>query len=992
MTFKFSGARGARIALPALCAAILAACGGGEPEPAPTAAPAAAETPVARRIVWPSEQLASQPEAVRKALASARARPSFHMLPVTLGEPVSGPSANVDVQTVPVSAQLLREGTSRLTVSALAQRQQLVSSAAATDRVSPMAARVYTPGQIRAAYGLPPLPTSYTGLTAEQRAALGAGQTIYIVDAFHNPNAHADLQAFSTQFGLPGCTQVTVGASASLPLPAAGQGCEFVPIYVKQGGERSDTPPAYDEGWAGEIALDLQWAHAIAPLARLVLVSAEDDMLLSLADAVFLTQFMGPGAVSMSFGAQENVWAPFLEASFQGAGMSYFAATGDWGAQALWPSVSPNVVGVGGTSLQWSAGSTRTETAWASTGGASSLYFDKPSYQNGLVLPGQTALAKRTVADVALNADPQTGHYVRFTPKDGATGWYSFGGTSASTPQWAAMLSVVNALRAQAGSAAFSGTSLHEAVYDLARGDAPTYSASFLDVTSGANGACTVCVAQSGYDVPTGVGTPNFSALKTQLLARTTNHAPSLSGLQPQVQASIGRSVDIMVLGEDVDGDTLTLDAPVKPAWLTVTADSTALPLASGKTAVLKTSSQTSVRRADSAFATWRITGAPTQAGNFPLKLVVTDSKGASTTLEGTFVVTQPNRTPVVAPLSLSVRHGTPLTASVSASDPDGDALTFSLTGAPAGLAIDSRGVLTWTKPLKGSYSVGVVAQDGKGASGTGTVSLEVTSPNRIPVPPAPPVLVGYTGYAFSADVPFTDPDGDTLTYALSGAPAGMTIDTATGRISWPKARAGTWVFYVKAFDSATTWAGVKVTVNVGPAYAPTVAAISGRGTEGTAFTMLVAARDANNDVVSFAMEGGPVGMTIDAKTGRLNWAQPVAGNYSFTVVARDSVGLEGRGTVTVTIQSVNLPPVVSAPSTTSTATVGTPWSFQVTATDPNGDAITWKLYKAPEGVTVSETGLVQWAQPVKGTWGFWVQATDARGATRSVPLTLTVK
>ncbi len=994
MTFTSSGSRGARTALSALCLALLAACGGGESEQPTSAAPAAAPTSLAQPVVWPSERLANQPEAVRQALSAARARPSFHMLPMTLPEPVAGPGANLEVQTVPVSAQMLRAGTARLTVSALAQRQQqqLLAASDTTERVAPMAARVYTPGQIRAAYGLPALPTSYSGLTAEQRAALGAGQTIYIVDAFHNPNALADLQAFSAQFGLPSCTQVTVSAATALPLPAPGAGCEFVPVYVKQGGERTDTPPAYDEGWAGEIALDLQWAHAIAPLARLVLVSGENDMLLTLADAVYLTQLMGPGVVSMSFGAQENIWAPFLEASFSGPGMSYFAATGDWGSQAMWPSVSPSVVGVGGTSLQWSAGAARTETVWTSTGGAPSLYFDTPSYQNGLMLPGQTALSKRTVADVALNADPQTGHYVRFTPQGGIAGWYSFGGTSASAPQWAAMLGVVNALRVQAGSNALSGTALHEAVYAAVRGDASAYGAAFLDVTSGSNGACTVCAAQAGYDVPTGVGTPNFEALKTQLLARGDNHAPSVSGLQSQVQATLGRAVDILVLAEDVDGDTLTLEAPVKPDWLSVTADATALPFTATKGGVLKASNQTVVRKADSAFATWRIAGTPTAAGSFPLKLVVTDSKGASTTVEATFVVSQLNRTPVVAPLSLSVRHGTPLTATLSATDPDGDALSFSLTSAPAGMAIDTRGVLTWAKPLKGTYSVGVVAQDAKGASGSGTVNLEVTAPNRIPVPPQSPTFTAYTGYALAADVPFTDPDGDTLNYALSGAPAGMTINAATGRISWPKPRAGSWVFYVKAFDSATTWAGVKVTVNVGPAYAPTVAALSGRGTEGTAFTMLVPARDANNDLTSFSMENGPAGMTIDAKTGRLSWAQPVAGTYVFTVVARDSVGLEGRGTVTVTIQPVNLPPVVTVPSTTSSAAVGVAWQFQASATDPNGDAIAWKLFKAPAGMTVSENGLVYWAQPVRGIWTFWVQATDARGATRSVQVTLTVR
>ena len=114
--------------------------------------------------------------------------------------------------------------------------------------------------------------------------------------------------------------------------------------------------PAYESGWATEIALDVQWAHATAPLARIVLIEAADASLNSLLGGVKLANAMGAGAVSMSFGANEGNYTASVDAAFTGAGMTYLAATGDWGAAVSWPSVSPKVLAVGGTSLSGGKG------------------------------------------------------------------------------------------------------------------------------------------------------------------------------------------------------------------------------------------------------------------------------------------------------------------------------------------------------------------------------------------------------------------------------------------------------------------------------------------------------------------------------------------------------------------------------------------------------------------------------------------------------------
>lgn len=164
----------------------------------------------------------------------------------------------------------------------------------------------------------------------------------------------AELTAFNQRFGLPACTNRVIASTASLPLakPAAAA-CEFSQVYSTAAGGMSASAPAYDAGWATEIALDVQWAHAIAPLARIVLIEAPDATINSLLGGIKLANAMGPGVVSMSFGATEGSYTASVDAAFTGAGMSYLAATGDSGAAVSWPAVSPNVLAISGTSLSY---------------------------------------------------------------------------------------------------------------------------------------------------------------------------------------------------------------------------------------------------------------------------------------------------------------------------------------------------------------------------------------------------------------------------------------------------------------------------------------------------------------------------------------------------------------------------------------------------------------------------------------------------------------
>ena len=248
----------------------------------------------------------------------------------------------------------------------------------ATTAVTPMAsssdASTYTPAQIRAAYGLPALPTVGSTLTPTQAAQMGAGQTIYIIATMHDPNIAAELNAFNQKFDLPACTTTTISATARLPLATAtSSGCEFSVVYNTSSGTMTSGTPAYDAAWATEMALDVQWAHATAPLARIILIEAPEASTVGLIGAVKLANAMGPGIVSMSFGAPEGNWTPSVDSVFSMANMSYVAATGDSGAGVYWPAVSPNVLAVGGTTMTYTGNGARTEVSWSGTGGGTSL-------------------------------------------------------------------------------------------------------------------------------------------------------------------------------------------------------------------------------------------------------------------------------------------------------------------------------------------------------------------------------------------------------------------------------------------------------------------------------------------------------------------------------------------------------------------------------------------------------------------------------------------
>jgi subtilase family serine protease len=303
----------------------------------------------------------------------------------------------------------------------------------------------------------------------------GAGQTVAIVDAYNDPNAAADMAVYRSQFGLPACTVAS--------------GC-FQQVN-QTGGSKL---PKGNTGWAGEISLDLDMVSAIAPNAHIILVEATTASMTNLGTAVNTAVKLGAKFVSNSYGGGESSADTSYDSTyFNHPGVAITASSGDGGYGVEYPAASPNVTSVGGTALKRDSSARGwSESVWntSSTEGAGSgcsAYEPKPSWQK------DSGCAKRTVADVSAVADPATGVAVYQTY--GGSGWAVYGGTSVASP-------LIAAVYADAGTPKAA----------IPAADIYSHTSALNDVTSGATSTCSpsyLCTAGTGYDGPTGWGTPN---------------------------------------------------------------------------------------------------------------------------------------------------------------------------------------------------------------------------------------------------------------------------------------------------------------------------------------------------------------------------------------------------------------------------------------------------------------------------------------------------
>lgn len=339
-----------------------------------------------------------------------------------------------------------------------------------------------TPASLSCVYGLttnvPGCPIQ--GTTAVPQGGWGA---IAVVEAYDNPHAENDLNQFSQQFGLPSCT--------------IGNNC-FSVYYT------DNVMPPFNSASADEHVLDIEWAHAMAPNAKIIMVEGQDESFEEHMKAIRLATdrvvAAGGGLVSISWSINEFLGETDYDSYFQNPGVVYVVSSGDYSAPARYPSSSPYVISAGGTSVIRDAqGNFVMETGWdtnpnvpsgSKSGGSGgpSLYEARPAYQNSVM---RVVGAFRGTPDISFDADPKTGVCVYSTVHGG---WFRDGGTSVAAPALSGIINTANRR---------SSSSQEELSY-IYNNAIKNYQSYWHDVTQGYNGYS----ALVGYDFVTGLGSP----------------------------------------------------------------------------------------------------------------------------------------------------------------------------------------------------------------------------------------------------------------------------------------------------------------------------------------------------------------------------------------------------------------------------------------------------------------------------------------------------
>ncbi len=352
----------------------------------------------------------------------------------------------------------------------------------------------YTPAEITAAYGLSgvTLPTVSGGSVKGD----GTGQTIALVELYHDPNIQASLNGFDAKYGLPNINLDVINQAGSLT----------------------------DSGWAGEESLDVEWAHAIAPGAAIDVVEAApgnsssqsfSDLLTAVETASALK---GVSVVSMSLGESEFTGESSIDSIFSAAGITFVASSGDY-AVVEWPAISPNVLAVGGTTLQLSSSlGYGSEFGWVGTGGGVSTGETEPSYQDVFQSTG-----KRSTPDVSFDANPSTGVSTYVVPPNAPSGdgqWGYVGGTSVGAPAWAGIIAIADQGRELEGLSVLTGaTQTLPAIYALPASDFHKVS---VDNAVG-YGSTNLAINTASYNTQTGLGTPIGSAVIAGLIGESSD-------------------------------------------------------------------------------------------------------------------------------------------------------------------------------------------------------------------------------------------------------------------------------------------------------------------------------------------------------------------------------------------------------------------------------------------------------------------------------------
>ncbi|HLN28480.1 MAG TPA: S8 family serine peptidase [Gemmataceae bacterium] len=416
--------------------------------------------------------------------------------------------------------------------------------------ISPAIAAVYTPAQMRTAYGLNLLSNK------------GQGTTVAIVDAYNDPNITSDLSLFSSYFSLPQMNGVGSNPTFQILTPP---------------GQATPPNPPSGSTWALETSLDVEWVHSIAPYANIDLVHTQN----SSGDSLYAAEIDGqpyasgvgyaktlPGVVvvSNSYGNGEFNGETFYDSQFTTPTntVAFTFSTGDNGAPGSYPAYSPNVVAVGGTSLYTlsARGVYGSESGWSGGGGGVSRYEPTPAYQSS----NGVNFGARSTPDISMDANPNTGVLV-IDQYDFPGNFIEVGGTSLSAPMWAGLIALGDQSRIAGGGEALSSIGVLDALYGAY--NSSSYLTDFHDVTTGNNGFA----AGPGYDLVTGIGTPK-AQLIVPLLAGAGGGAPTVQLGSGGTGSGQGINAGIWTNNFRVDYALAALSAPAVVADSSATSQS----------------------------------------------------------------------------------------------------------------------------------------------------------------------------------------------------------------------------------------------------------------------------------------------------------------------------------------------------------------------------------------------------------------------------------
>jgi len=441
------------------------------------------------------------------------------------------------------------------------------------------------------------------------------------------------------------------------------------------------------------------------------------------------------------------------------------------------------------------------------------------------------------------------------------------------------------------------------------------------------------------------------------------NRPPQISST-PTGRVTAGQTYTYNISTYEPDGETVTLTLNKKPA-----------------TMILKDGQ---VR--------WETTAA--DIGAYEIELEASDPRGGYATQTWTLEVipATSNRAPIInSTPGMAGTAGKTYTYQVSASDPDGDPLTYTLEDAPEDMTISASGKVEWDIPAgtAGSFNVEIKVSDDKGAYTLQTYSIGVGgSGNQPPRITSQPTSTATAGRPYAYQISATDPDGDPLVYELGQSPNEMTI-SATGRIEWavPAGTSGQFDVEIEVTDGRGGYAYQSYMIGVGEegnrppriTSTPTVT-----GTTGGTYVYQIVANDPDGDSLAYTLLDAPVGMTISTD-GKIEWAIPTSfvGNVDVEIEVSDGKGGEAQQGYTISVAGTGnrAPRITTTPTTT--ATIGTLYTYQVRVTEPDGDTVTYALTAKPDGMVIdADNGKIEWTPEVtqNGYHNIEITVSDGKG------------